>query len=334
MHRLLITAALALMSTLAQAWGADAHQTVATVAAGLLKGSTTEARVRELLDDIPLPLAAVWADCAKGIAPRRDFEYATAGQYPECLPLETPELIAEMADYVRRNDRQCTLYGEEPCHKQTHYTDVTLQRSHYRPGLTGTRPDDVVGALRQAIRVLQRRPTSGPPDYRGPREALLVLVHLVGDVHQPLHVGSVYLGAGGERLDPDQQGFDPASNTIGGNSLYIAAATATPAAKLHGLWDAVPESLRPAHVDTAWLAEARQVPVDAGDPADWPALWATQALSAAGPAFDGLVFSPRQASRWTVALPGGYDARMDAIKRQQLTIAGARLAQVLRALLR
>ena len=350
-----LTAALLALPLFAHAWGPDGHQTVATIAAGLIQGTPAEARIKALLGDIPLPLAAVWADCTKGISPSQNYAYTSAGRYPECAPLETPARIAEMADYVRRNDRQCRLDGEETCHKQTHYADVALQRSRYLLGFAGTRPDDVVGSLRQAILVLQGKPAPGQPQIKSPREALLLLAHWVGDLHQPLHVGAVYLDAQGQRVDPDKQGLDPATETVGGNSILVtsgrasapaaprlaepaagpqgpaAAAAAFGPPKLHSVWDAVPDRFKPEHVNAAWLAEARKLRPNTGDPVDWPARWATQSLDAARLAYDGLVFSPKQGSHWTVALPADYNAKADAIKRQQLTAAGARLAFILKA---
>ncbi|MBW8893612.1 MAG: S1/P1 nuclease, partial [Burkholderiales bacterium] len=298
----------------------------------------------------------VWADCAKGVSTSQHFSYPSPGSYAECAPLETPARIAEMADYVRRNTHQCTLgIGEDTCHKQMHYADVALQRSRYLLGFTGTRPDDVVGALQAAILVLQGKPAPAQPSFKSPREALLVLTHLVGDIHQPLHVGSVYLDAQGQRVDPDKKGgLDPATFTVGGNSLYVVAAApvAAPATamqdddnepdgpvgaghfgplKLHAVWDGVPDKFKPKRVDAAWLAEARKVRLNQGDPIDWPARWATQSLDQAGLAFEGLKFSPKQGSHWTTSLPSGYSAKADSIKRQQLTAAGARLAFVLKA---
>ncbi|MFN3861457.1 MAG: S1/P1 nuclease [Roseateles sp.] len=348
--RHLLAAALTTLPLLAQAWGPDGHQTVATLAAGLIKGTPTEARVQALLGDMTLAQASIWADCAKGISPAQDYRYPAPGKYPECAPLETPGRIAEMADYVRRNNRQCTLgQDEDACHRQTHYADIALQRSRYLQGFTGTREDDVVGALRQAIRVLQGQPTEGPPHFKSPREALLVLTHLVGDIHQPLHVGAVYLDALGRRVDPDKTGLHPDSVTVGGNNLWLTgAAPPAPArppsapapataglgpVKLHAVWDGVPAPFKPQRVDAAWLAEARKIRPNQGDPADWPARWATQSLEQARLAFEGLQFSARQGEHWNVHLPSGYSARADAIKRQQLTLAGARLAQVLRATL-
>ena len=79
-----------------------------------------------------------------------------------------------------------------------------------------------------------------------------------------------------------------------------------------------------------WQRPERSAP-NTGDPADWPVRWGTQSLEQARIAFDGLTFSARQDTHWNVHLPPGYDARADAIKRQQLTAAGARLAFVLKA---
>lgn len=346
MNRHILAPALLALPLAAHAWGPDGHQTVATIAAGLIKGTPTEARVAALLGDISLPLASIWADCAKGVSPAQQYRYPAPGKYPECAPLETPARIAEMADYVRRNDKQCQIgMDEDSCHRQAHYADIAVQRSRYLPGFTGTRVDDVAGSLRTALRVLQGQPAEGPPKFNSKREALLVLVHLVGDLHQPLHVGSIYLDAQGRRVDPDKTGFDAATFTVGGNSLWVVGApkpapgASAPATagfgplKLHTLWDSVPDKLKPQRVDAAWLAEARRVPANTGEPADWPQRWATQSLVQSRLAFEGLSFSAKQGSHWNVVLPPGYSARAEAIKREQLTRAGAGLAQLLKAAL-
>lgn len=339
--RRLITLALTAVSPLlpvaAHAWGADGHQTVATLAARLIQGTPAEARVKALLGDMTLLDAAIWADCARGISPKQDYSYPAPGKYASCASLETPERIAEMADYVRRNDRQCNPRpGEESCNQQYHYTDVALQRSRYIEGFTGTSNHDVVGAMRAAILVLQGKPSPAPISFKSPREALIILTHLVGDVHEPLHVGAIYLDAQGLRVDPEKTGFNPASSTIGGNSLYIASTAPAPAGrgplKFHTLWDAVPEALKPQHVDAAWLTAARALPQDAGNPLGWPAAWASQSLEQASAVFQSLAFSPKEGDHWEVTLPAGYEARADAIKRRQITLAGARLAGLLRAL--
>lgn len=329
-------AAILILPPPAHAWRSDGHQSAATITAALIKGTPTEARVKALLGDLTLADAAVWADCAKGIEPRSGYRYPSPGRYASCAPMETPEGIAEMADYVRRNFRQCRPHpGEEDCHQQYHYTDVALQRSRYIDGFAGTSGHDIVGAMQAAIRVLQGQPATAPMDFKSPREALLVLVHLVGDLHEPLHVGTAYLDAQGRLVDPDKSGLDPASVTTGGNSLHVAGTprTGPGSLNLHTVWDLVPETLKPVHVDAAWLAQARQVPPDRGSPLDWPARWASDSLEQANSVFAGLTFSPKQGKTWDVALPPDYEARADAIKRRQLTVAGARLAELLKAVL-
>ena len=52
----------------------------------------------------------------------------------------------------------------------------------------GTSSHDIVAALQSCIDVLQGRPASTPIDLRSREEALRLLAHLVGDLHQPLHV--------------------------------------------------------------------------------------------------------------------------------------------------
>ena len=103
--------------------------------------------------------------------------------------------------------------------------------------------------------------------------------------------------------------------------------------RLHTIWDGVPDKFNANRVNAGWLAEARKVRANTGDPADWPARWASQSMVQADLAYQGLNFSPRKDKHWTVVLPAGYNARADAIKRQQLTLGGARLAQVLKATL-
>jgi len=343
MHRLLATMLTAALSTAlplsAHAWGADGHETVGAIAARLIAGSPAEARVNALLGGLTLPQATVWADCVKGIVPKLGYTYPNVGKYASCAPLETPARIAEMADYVRRNQTQChPKPGEESCHQQYHYTDVALQRSRYLEGFTGTSNHDVVAALRASIQVLRGQPAPAPFDLK-PREALLLMVHVVGDMHEPLHVGAIYLDHDGHEVDPDKTGFDPATNTTGGNAILVANPHKPPQAaapgqpprlpRLHTLWDDVPASMAPAEVDDAWVAQARKVKPSTGDALDWPARWATQSLEEARLVYDGLSFAPKQDKTWTATLPTGYAQREDMIKRRELTLAGARLAQLL-----
>ena len=324
----------AIVCTSASAWGPDGHHTVGALADKLIAGKPAAAQVKTLLGGLSLRDAAVWADCAKGVDPAQDYAYLGAGRYPECRIFETPQIEAEMSDFVRRNDVNCDRKpSEESCHKQYHYSDVAIQRDHYALGLAGSRDDDIVAAIGAAIRVLKGETAPGPFDIRGKREALLLLAHYVGDIHQPLHVGAIYLDARGRRVDPDAGSFDPATDTRGGNQIIAKqAATRPQRAKLHAVWDAVPPALTVPRIDAAWLQQARAVPRSAGDIAGWPAAWASQTLGQARSAYDGLTFGPERDGIWTVRLQSSYLQKSAVIKKAQLTEGGARLAQLLEAI--
>jgi hypothetical protein len=101
---------------------------------------------------------------------------------------------------------------------------------------------------------------------------------------------------------------------------------------LHATWDDIPEALQSSHIDAAWIALARKVPVSKGTIYDWPPLWANDTLAQARIAVKNLTFGDKQDGRWTVPLTGRYDDSMAPIKKRQLTRAGARLAQTLQAI--
>jgi hypothetical protein len=323
-----------LFATCAAAWGPDGHRAVGAIADQLIVGTNAEAHVKDLLGGLTLEPAAVWADCAKGVDPSKDFAYTSAGKFPECAIFETPEGVAEMIDFVRRNDTNCPrIAGDESCHKQYHYTDEAIQRTRYHLGDTGTRPFDIVAAISATLHVLKGEAPPAPFSIKDQREALLLLAHYAGDIEQPLHVGAVYLDASGHLVDPDRTSFDPATETRGGNEITtIRVATNHRSENFHATWDDIPEALQSSHVNAAWLTLAKKVAPTRGSIYDWPAVWASETLTQGRVAVNGLAFGPRQGELWTVPLTGRYDDSMAPIKKRQLTNAGARLAQALRAI--
>jgi hypothetical protein len=203
-----------LLTATASAWGPDGHHTVGAIADRLAAGTNAENQVKAILGDLTLEQAAVWADCAKGVDPSKNFAYTSAGKYPECAIYETPDGEAEMIDFVRRNDTNCPrVPRDESCHKQYHYSDEAVQSKRYHLGDVGTRDFDIVAAISATIHVLKGDPAPAPFNIKDKREALLLLAHYVGDAHQPLHVGAVYLNAAGGVVEPSQATFDPATAT-------------------------------------------------------------------------------------------------------------------------
>jgi hypothetical protein len=315
------------------AWGPGGHQAVGALAQRLIAGTHAARETRRLLGRVNLAQASVWADCAKGVS-EQTLRYESAGRFEECRVFENqPGGTDRMVEFVRRNLTNCAIHaGEEKCHRRYHYTDVSVQQSEYRAGLAGTRDDDVVAAIVAAVRVLKDPATStpscahpnGPFCFANKTEALMVLVHYVGDLHQPLHVGAIYLDSRGREVNPDRGGLDPATSTRGGNKLV------TQSSNLHKIWDSVPQRLTAANVDAAWVAKARAVAPNAGDSEGWPAEWASDSLGEAKHAFEGVTFRSKSSQgQWPVETPPGYSSRIVSVKETQLTAGGAHLAQLL-----
>ena len=322
---------LVLPSRVALAWGPDGHRTVAAIADKLLAGTHAAHKAHEILGSTSLTDAAVWADCAKAVTPPPPaFAYHNdPGKAPECAPFETAAGEAEMIDFVKRNTTNCNPKpGEEVCHKQYHYTDIAVRHEAYKPTYVGARDDDVTAAITAAITVLQGGAPAAPFSIQNKREALRLLIHYVGDIHQPLHVGVVYLDADGKIVNPEAGHFDPATDTRGGNQIIVTE-TQT---KLHRTWDDIPASLAADDVDAKWLADAKAVARTPGPVTRWSTAWASETLKQARQAFAGVQFGAKADQVWSATLPPGYSKSMSAVKRTQLTKAGARLAQLLVAI--
>ncbi|MET0265981.1 MAG: S1/P1 nuclease [Duganella sp.] len=183
------------LSQNAQAWGNDGHRAVGAIADQLIKGSNAEQRVRALL--LPgesLEKISTWADCVKGTY---------------CGPQSE-----EMQTYVAANAR----------HNEYHYTNVPFQLPHYHDHGVGTTDVDIVQTAKQCIAVLQgKTDSSSNPHNFTPRQALLILTHLAGDIAQPLHVGAGFVGKSGDFVVPTQAQLDAGevAETRGGNNLLL-----------------------------------------------------------------------------------------------------------------
>ena len=320
-----------LWSGAAFAWGPAGHQSVGYIADQLIAGTNTAGEVRKILGT-NLKTASLWADCAKGVSKSKatgKFSYSVNPIYAECKPFETSGGQQIMVAYVKRNWDACNpAPDEEVCHKQYHYADVAIERDAYADNLKGTSDHDVVHVITACIIVLQGGVAPPPFQIANKKEALRVLSHMVGDIHQPLHVGAVYLDLSGNLDDPDNGVFDPKTKTVGGNDILDGPK------KLHGEWDGIPAKLTPDQLTNAAINDARNVPVTAGPMGEWSATWATETVQTSKVAFEGLTFSAEDEAKhkWQVTFPAGYMAKRQEIQREQLIKAGARLAQVLQAI--
>ncbi|MEY2410869.1 MAG: hypothetical protein QOF48_3539 [Verrucomicrobiota bacterium] len=307
-----LTTALALLSNAfllpsASAYGAKGHETVGAIADELLHGTAAETHVRSLLHNGTLSDAATWADRAKG-----------------------SNLDQEMRDFVHHN----------PKHHHYHYTDVPIQELHYTDGTKGTAPDDIVHIMKQCIQVLQGTSTAASnPHGFDDRTALLLLAHLVGDLHQPLHVGAAYVNSANRFTNPNLHPIG-AEEDQGGNFLKYKST------QLHSYWDnnAVERAMTKASAHSthdyavAILQNNPVVPQTTGPAVDWPQKWAEEILPIAAKAHRGLKLNPPNTVhdhfgthlQWPITkTPTAYDNKTRDTVDDEITIAGHRLAELL-----
>lgn len=340
--KLLLSVCCVLSSLNAQALGDEGHKTVGAIADRLLVGSKAEARVKALL--LPgesLESISIWADCAKG---------RFCGE-------PTSEMIA------------FTL--QNPKHAGYHYINLPVQSAAYAPGAVGSTEHDIVRTLQQAIAVLQGNDTEATNPHKfTPRQALLMIAHLVGDIHQPLHVGAAYINSDNQFVTPSTQAqVDGVSvfDLLGGNNLHIEdqatwtardvesfqRETAQTEKKprvgkpLHLFWDVtVVEKLMRglqlnsvAELTDKLMPELPQDSVFKGEAATWPEQWANQSLHIAKTAYadisiiDKVKMTTRKGVEYNVwygQLPANYVETSTEITRKQIASAGVQLAELLK----
>ncbi len=326
----------------AHALGDEGHKTVGAIADRLLVGSKAEARVKALL--LPgesLESISIWADCAKG---------RFCG-----------EPTSEMTAFTLQN----------PKHAGYHYINLPVQSTSYAPNAVGSTAHDIVRTLQQAIAVLQGNDneTSNPHRFT-PRQALLMIAHLVGDIHQPLHVGAAYINSDNQFVTPStQQQVDGVAifDLLGGNNLHIEDKTTWTARDvetfnrepaqteknprvgkpLHLFWDVtvVEKLMRDLKLNSVTelssklMAELPSKSTITGDAITWPEQWANQSLSTAKLAYANISIVDRvkmttrkgvEYSVWYAQLPPNYVETSTDITRKQIASAGVQLAELLK----
>jgi hypothetical protein len=326
--------------TAVSAWGYQGHEVVGSIADQLLRPNAKQ-QVQQILG-FDLRTAGPWADCVKSVVRHDDgtFHYEVDPNHLEfeipCTPFSSKEERARIVDYASRNWDTCSYTPdgfERGCHNTFHFDDIAIQRTRFDRNFQGQNPHDLVAVIGAAIAVLTDKPIAPPFPFsiKDKKEALLMLAHFLGDLHQPLHVGSVYLDANGKLVDPDlAHAVDPATATSGGNAIQDQNVN------LHHEWDDIPTDIGEA-ATRELLSDARELPASQGRIEDWPAAWASDSILVSHDAFTGLTFKLIQtepSNTWSVAFDDHvpYLRAQDAIKRRQLAKGGARLAEILNAI--
>lgn len=260
------------------AWGPQGHRTVGAIADRLLSPGARTS-VSQLL--------------------QRDLD-----KFGRASGRTTLESVSVWADEIR---------GTAASHPRWHYDNVpvcgTLRRERYCPdGECNT------GQLPRLISVL----ADSHAATRERNEALKWVVHLVADIHQPLHAA------------------DNADH--GGNDVQVALAGLKTRGResLHRVWDS---ELVPAALDTgsrqqppadiaALAGEARRLAADIGQGS--PQSWAAESNRLArSVAYHYGGFACGQAAPGIVVLDAPYQQAAAGVVRGRLLLAGARLAAVL-----
>jgi len=280
-------------------WGIARHELIAGAAMQLLRESALleVKRILEPLGDIDLADIAGWADQIKGRSADDDG-----------LDPHTVQFLTDFPDDASRD---------------WHYVNLPLGVTSYAQAATlgFTRKDDVVQSIKTAVMVLQ-----GNSAVMSELNALRWLVHLVGDVHQPIHVGCSFIDR--SKAVP-QLIFDPIlinqkhlTHDRGGNNIILPISGSI---SLHSYWDSrlpgdieedpdeeadsdaeefkavaavqpegSPEKVRFVKKLVSMIERERlarvliAIPFDARPPEEWAQQWADSTLVEARKAYQGL----------------------------------------------
>jgi hypothetical protein len=315
----------------ALAWDDQGHELIGAIADAALANSKAGLQVRQILG-YGLHSAAKWADCVRGVQKESSgFKYD--GGTAACSEFGSPAEVARMIDYARRNWSNCRKPPPEGCHTRYHFAEVAVQRDGYSRSFFGTGNDDIVSAIESAVLMLQFQPAEPPFSIRDKKEALLMIAHLVGDLHQPLHVGAVYLRPDGSLVDPDTPTNQTASTIERSNATHNANDILIEGSpSLHAMWDAISSGWG-RQATPELLAKAKAVPRSNAQVDMLAAIWAGETVRLSSDAFKGLTFGARNdQGKWPTAIDNAflYRTRLENMQRQQLIKAGARLAELLK----
>jgi S1/P1 Nuclease len=213
--------------------------------------------------------------------------------------------ISSWADQVRRTRPQTYNW---------HFVDIPLSSTAYQPERdchSSPKGDCVVAAINRCVAELRDARVQGPQRV----QALMFLVHFVGDIHQPLHVTEGRTASG--------------AKDRGGNLISVDFFRRP--GNLHRVWDSgllEHAGSRQAELVEELSAMARTFPPETFTHAS-AAAWANATHKEAR--VHTYAELPRDYASTTAELGEGYEAAELSTLKRQLALAGYRLAIVLEA---
>jgi hypothetical protein len=305
---LVLTYLMALNSPLF-AWGSVGHMAVAWVAYQRLT-PTTKSRVRALLKlnpDYQKWLGQIPSGTATKF--RSMMIFMIAATWPDQIKSETGYSDDGPDPHGNRPDgassSQNVGYSDHLHHKYWHFVDRPFtQDGSALPAIPAPNVETQIAAFRA---VLGTNPTGDVKSYD-----LVWLLHLVGDVHQPLHSSTRVSSS-----DPD--------GDSGGNNVELCAAPCRD--ELHGFWDLLPGS--GTNPNTAVTYAKKLPPVDAALGSDVnAATWIQESFDDAQTV---VYVAPIGAGDGPFTLTPAYRANAGKVAKKRVALAGVRLANLLNA---
>jgi S1/P1 Nuclease len=300
-----------LLSTSAFAWDGFGHMEVAAVAWELMTDSAKSQAIQLLTTN---PRYKTWIN---GVAADKKDKYAfmLAATWPDYIK----SAKGYQSDGPNNGDTpppgpqasQNIGYADKLRHKYWHFIDEPFPGD----GSQTTAPAEP-NALTQIAAFRKTLPPNSGAKKTVRSYDLVWLLHLVGDVHQPLHATSRFLND-----KPDN----------GGNAVTIncdAGVSCEGARELHAFWDDLlgPNTARSAVVEAAAgelpAADASLASIDDEN------MWIDESFKAA----QSVVYkSPVDVGLGPFTLTAAYKANAVDLAKKRVALAGARLANLLNA---
>lgn len=307
MPNIKIFAVLASMAALlinpALAWNDQGHMMVAAVAFDQLTPQT-KARVAALL------ALSQYPSNGQNDAPAADQDKAAfmmAATAPDAIKKDRQQFVDDGEDPSRAPDAARNTGFDDPnMHKYWHYIDEP-----FSPDQTPlVQPPSINVAERVAL--FRQSIASDAPDALKAYD-LIWLLHLVGDVHQPLHATSRFTRDG-----------DPQQGDRGGNAVKLCD-TPHCRAELHAFWDGV---LGKSEMVSAALRAASRLPAPPQVQAEVTdvAVWVNESFQSAQRRAYAPPIGP---TNGPFVLDATYKTDAKAEAERRVALAGARLAKLL-----
>jgi hypothetical protein len=300
-------------------WGTEGHRAIAELSTHYVKPETLR-KVNELLSANgagSLESISTWAD---------DLRLAARDQGP-----------------LKHNPEAAAFDRDFPKNAVWHYIDLPLGSVALETVERFGSKEDIVHAIGRCIGALESPVPSLGEITR--IQALRLLVHFVGDIHQPLHCGCGFYDlsdAGRIQLITDPAAAFGKVDDRGGNGLFYDSDNNQ---ELHAFWDIIVVTAIADTSDyrvlTQWLDQHHQkkeVPLTPDLYRTWAGHWALDSVKAAAEAYAGLQLirlesAPGQLPiRIAINLPNDYAERSKRIASRQQYAASIHLAQLLDAI--